>query len=536
MRARSTRWLVVALAMTLVAGHAGAETLAERVDRMERELRELKAELERRNAADAARDAEAAKKAAEPAAPAAVVPPTETAAAPAEKTPTAQARAVIDTVLDRVKLGGYGSFRYEGSDLEDQKHTFTYRRFVLTTDANIAPRLRAYMELEFERFRKLELEKVQEPEDGGLTVEQTVEGTSDSEIALEQAWLQFDLYDWLKFRGGGVLVPLGRFNLNHDDNRWDIARRPLVDRGIPVLPSTTAWDELGVGFLGDIPVPGQHRLDYQVYVMNGVALDAEFEQIARTRSPESPESVVEVKIEPQTGTFGSDVKDAKATAGRLAWSPFLGNEIGGSYYYGQYTPDFLGNEPLWSLALDGLTGYGPFELEVEGVYTRFEGTGKVARQLARVARDSVAETENPDLNTEVEFELSGLAKSKYGYWLEGRYRFWPSFLSSTVFGRYFDNPALVAVIRGEQAWLDGFITEAEFGGGVLTALERQNRIVNRFTVGLAYRPVPLVVFQLAYERTWTNSGQSLAGVTNFLPAQEGEDLANAVLVGAAFGF
>jgi hypothetical protein len=71
---------------------------------------------------------------------------------------------------------------------------------------------------------------------------------------------------------------------------------------------------------------------------------------------------------------------------------------------------------------------------------------------------------------------------------------------------------------------------------VLTALERQNRIVNRFTVGLAYRPVPLVVFQLAYERTWTNSGQSLAGVTNFLPAQAGEDLANSVLVGAAFGF
>ena len=392
MRARSTRWLVAALAVALVVGPAGAETLAERVDRMERELRELKAELERRNAADAARDAEAAKKAAEPA-----PPPAETAATPAPTTPTARAGAVLDTVLDRVKLGGYGSFRYEGSSLEDQKHTFTYRRFVLTTDANIAPRLRAYMELEFERFRKLELEKASEPEDGGLTVEQTVEGTTDSEIALEQAWLQFDLYDWLKFRGGGVLVPLGRFNLNHDDNRWDIARRPLVDRGIPVLPSTAAWDELGVGFLGDIPVPGQHRLDYQVYVVNGVVLDTEFEQIARTRSPESPETVVEVEITPETGTFGQDVKDAKAAPGGSRGARSSGTRSAARGTTASTPRTSSATRPLWSLALDGLTGYGPFELEVECVYTRFEGTGKVARQLAQVARDSVAETENPDL-------------------------------------------------------------------------------------------------------------------------------------------
>ena len=35
-----------------------------------------------------------------------------------------------------------------------------------------------------------------------------------------------------------------------DDNRWNIARRSLVDRGVPVLPVKAAWPELGAGFLG----------------------------------------------------------------------------------------------------------------------------------------------------------------------------------------------------------------------------------------------------------------------------------------------
>jgi len=56
------------------------------------------------------------------------------------------------------------------------------------------------------------------------------------------------------------------------------------------------------------------------------------------------------------------------------------------------------------------------------------------------------------------------------------------------------------------------------------------------TLGLAYRPVPLVVFQLAYEYTQTDAGKSLAGVTNYLPAQAGEDNAHMVLIGSAFGF
>jgi hypothetical protein len=544
MRRSGSMLTAVLLGCTLCASTTSAETLEQRLERMENEIHELRAELRRRDAADAKKTGKpAAARAKAPAAqPAPVIAEAPKAApttlvADADVTPKRPEDGPLRGLMDRVQLGGYGSLRYEGSSLEDQKHTFTFRRFVLTTDANIAPGIRAYMELEFERFRKLELERTTtKNSEGGLTTEQAIEGTNDSEISLEQTWMQYDINDWLHLRAGNMLVPLGRFNINHDDNRWDLPRRSLVDRGTPVLPAAAAWSELGVGFLGDLPVGEQSQFSYQAYVVNGLSLDTEFEQVLSTRRGDTTLNAVEAKVEPSAGTFGSDVKDAKAVTGRMALSPTIGHEVGLSGYFGQYTPDFLGKEDLWSVAADGRTGWGPFELEGEYVYTRFEGVKNVAKRFAREALNHESESEAGDVETEVEFELANLARAKQGYWLEGRYRFWPVFLNDTFLGKRFENPQLVAVLRGEQVWLDGLVQEVDFAGGRLTNFEEDHRYVARFTAGLAYRPVPMVAFQLAYEYTMTDSGQSLSGVTNFLPAQADEDHAHTILVGAVFGF
>jgi len=172
-----------------------------------------------------------------------------------------QSSAQTLDLLERVKIGGYGSVRYENSSLDDLRSTFTLRRLVLTTAAKITPRLHFYTELEYERFRKLELERSVGPEGNGLQAEQAFEGTDGSEISLEQAWLQYDLTKWVSLRAGAVLVPLGRFNIRHDDNMWNLPRRSLVDRGAPVLPSTAAWDELGVGLVGKTPIGSEGQLD-----------------------------------------------------------------------------------------------------------------------------------------------------------------------------------------------------------------------------------------------------------------------------------
>src|SRR5215475_1350661 len=156
--------------------------------------------------------------------------------APAVAAPPAPAPATTPWITD-FKIGGYGSVRFESSDIDKVGDTFTFRRFVLSGDATIANRIRSVVELEFEHLTELEVEK-SAPSEGGLRgFSNSIESSNNSEISLEQAWVEFMLAEWLRFRAGMLLVPLGRFNLNHDDNRWDLPRRSLVDRGVPVLPS-----------------------------------------------------------------------------------------------------------------------------------------------------------------------------------------------------------------------------------------------------------------------------------------------------------
>jgi hypothetical protein len=437
-------------------------------------------------------------------------------------------------LLERVQIGGYGSTRFEANSATNENTTFTLRRLVLTGDAAIAPRLRSYFELEFERFRELELERTVVSENGGITVEQAVEGTDESEIALEQAWLEFELVEQAKIRTGAVLVPLGRFNLNHDDNRWDIARRPLIDRGAPVLPVPAAWDELGAGLNGDVPIGEHGTVGYQLYVVNGALLEPEVESELETINEEGGKELkIEAEFSPSNGTFGKDLKDSKAVTGRLAYSPSLGQEIAASFYTGRYTPDFLPNERITSVGADGLSIWGPFELEGEYLYSDFGDIDALARGFASRAVANEVAISNSEFESVMEFALDSMADTKQGYWLEARYRFRPDWLKTSIFGRYFDDPVLTAVVRGEEVWYDGLLRELTFASGQVTSLDKDDRRIDRVTIGGSYRPVPLVVFQLAYEFTQVNKG-SLSEVTNYLDTSD--DKAHALLVGAAFGF
>jgi hypothetical protein len=179
--------------------------LERQVDELRQEIQELKKQQSQPPAPSPAAEAPAAK------------PPTEQAAAPTQSSTTWAASDWKQSLFERVKIGGYGSTRFEANSATNENTTFTLRRLVLTGDAAIAPRLRSYFELEFERFRELEREVISK--NGGLTIKQAVAGTDESKIELEQAWLEFELVPQGKIRTGAVLVPLGRFHLYHDDNR-----------------------------------------------------------------------------------------------------------------------------------------------------------------------------------------------------------------------------------------------------------------------------------------------------------------------------
>ncbi len=528
-------WLGIVASGFVAAAEAEEAPRGDRIEAIERQLERLQQELRELKAARQ-REAEPAKAApAPPAAPAAEPPAT---AAPGPEATRDETRAPFGTLLDgRVKLGAYGSVRYEGNTLQEIKNTFTLRRLVVTGDANITDRLRSYFEVEFERFTSLEVERSLAAEQVGLRrgfrIEQAIEGRGNSEISLEQAWVQYEVQPWLRFQGGMLLVPVGRFNIRHDDNQWDLPRRSLVDRGVSVLPVPAAWPEVGMGFNGDIPAGPLGKFDYRLYVMNGVTLDTETETVARFGRAELE---TEVKLFPSRGTANLDVKGAKAVSGRLAWSPLLGQEIAASFYTGRYTPRLLADKNLLSWSVDGKATLSGFEVEAEYVNTYFGAAARVASDLAQKTLDREIESGTTPLNATIEFELARLASRKSGYWVELRYPFWPAAWSRSFIGRHFDNPLLVPVLRMEQAWLKGLVRNVDFASGVLTSFTSENRRIYRITPGLALRLTPLVRFQLAYEFTRTDDGKSLSDVTNFLPAKAREDEAHAILFGVAFGF
>lgn len=426
-------------------------------------------------------------------------------------------------------LGGYGSVRYELNEADGVNNSITLRRFVITTDARWSDRLQVFTEVEYERLSEIEVERSVGREEGGLEFEQELEGTNASEIALEQAWGQFNFSREFGIRFGAVLPPVGRFNLNHDDDLWNFPRRPLIDRSANVLPASAAWTEMSLGFVGEANAGGGVQLDYQAYLMNGVGLDFAIEEKVVTRSSARDVMLLESVVSPTQGSFdGSNTADA--FAGRFAVSPMLGSEYAVSGYVGEYTPDFLDEtETLSTLGFDARQSVGPVELEGEFLWSHFSGLQNVLTDFARTAVNEATATssgETAALESEIEIALEGLSEDRYGFWIDAGV---PIPLSRGFLG--LDNPVLTPVVRYEQVWFDNNLEEFDFSGGVVTEQTLTDREQNRLSAGFAFRPLPQTVFHFMYERN-----DALEGALIAPEDAEGTEDTNAFTFGMAVGF
>jgi hypothetical protein len=424
-----------------------------------------------------------------------------------------------------VSLGGYGSFRYELSDSEAVKNSLTFRRFIVTTEARIANRLRIHSEVEYERLSEIEVERGVERTEGGLEFEQELEGTNGSELAIEQAWAQFDFTRALGLRFGAVLPPVGRFNVEHDDHQWNFPRRPLIDRDANVLPAPAAWTEMGLGLVGEAPIGGW-EVSYQAYLLNGVALDFAIEEKVQTRAGQRNKLALEAAVSPTAGSFDGG-NTADAVAGRLVVSPTFNSEYAVSAYVGRYTPDFLdGGEPLSTLGMDFRQPVGPAYLEGQLLWTRYHGLSGVLEEFARVAVDQATETEEDEtatLESEMEVALSGLSDDRYGFWLDLGF---PLQLDRFL---GMDGARVVPVLRYERVRFDDDLDEFAFADGAVTNLIQTDREQGRLSLGVSFRPHPQAVFHFMYER-------NEAMTASLIDPEAPEDGTNGFVFGMAFGF
>jgi hypothetical protein len=443
---------------------------------------------------------------------------------------------------DKVKVGGYGSFRFEANDVAPGNYIpggsaagFTFRRFVTTLDAKPANRLRVYSEIEYERLHEIEVEKSANFAGGELQFKQATEGRG--ELAIEQAWGQFNFAENHGLRGGVVLAPVGRFNLLHDDDYWDIPRRTLVDRDAPVLPVKSAWRDLGAGFVGTFNVGSKGKLDYQVYALNGAALDFNVENEAEfaAGAPGEANGVLASDLSLSSGFFDGS-KGTSAVAWRVAYSPTLAGEFAFSGYRGNYAPTWAAfHEPVTTLAYDHKWRWKGFETEGEFVYTTLGSLDRtinsLATQIFNSANEQIANSGGGGLTKlEVESELSNLAKTKYGLWSDFKYHARPQWLRNSFLGKPFEDPQIIPILRYERVWLNNAVSDIEITGGAVTNLFRQYLEQDRVTLGASYRPTLQFAIQAAYEHNRRLSGDRL------IYPQVEQKSTNGLIVGMSFAF
>ncbi len=121
-------------------------------------------------------------------------------------------------------IGGYGELHYNNTDSTNE---IDMHRFILFLGHEFTDRIRFWSELEVEHS-------------------QAGESKNGGEVAMEQAFLEFDLNDNHALRAGILLVPVGLINETHEPPTFYGVERNNVEKNI--IPTT--WREGGVSLTG----------------------------------------------------------------------------------------------------------------------------------------------------------------------------------------------------------------------------------------------------------------------------------------------
>ena len=306
-----------------------------------------------------------------------------------------------------------------------------------------------------------------------LEIEHGIRGTSDNEISLEFAHVDYLVNEPVNIRAGIVLIPIGKFNLLHDSPLNDLTDRPLVSQF--VIPSTMS--ETGAGFYGTFYPGRTGKLDYELYVTTGPCgynKDGEPRVNERSGTKNSRQRKC-------ASDDGLDINNGKAVSGRVAFSPMLGVEVAGSSYYGNQSP--FSYNPLSITAVDWTLQKGPFEIIGEAAWAYARGNSRAipGNTFNGVAPGSVftgLNTFNP---------LAAPPQRIQGFYLQGNYHFMPAFLTKFSPKRFGEGSTFTAVVRYDRVNLN-MDNRAENSGEL-----------EQISFGLNYRPVEDAVFKISYQ-------------------------------------
>lgn len=349
---------------------------------------------------------------------------------------TPSGEGLLAKAFDRISLGGYGEFDYifkRENGNGKGGNTFDPHRFVLYVNSELSESISLKSELEWEH--------------GGAS------SKKNGEVAIEQAYLDFEISRPLNAKAGILLVPVGGVNLYHEPTIFNSTERPELDRFL--IPST--WREMGAGLYGSLG----DKVDYQLLVMNGLD-GTKFSAADGIRKGRQD--------------VDSDVNRNKAVSGRLEVRPATNLYTNFSFYTANSAPSGKPTAYTTLLAVDGKYSVGIFD---------------VAGEYVHIYQDK------PEvLSDEIGHNMSG-------YWIEGACHLMPKGWRT---GRLSDSDLLAFARWSEFDTQQGKIADPAKKSG------RYDR--NYTTVGLVFKPVETVAIKADYQLYGDDRGDGEKALDN----------------------
>lgn len=342
-------------------------------------------------------------------------------------------------------VGGYADIEYWNMANDGTPSYFDQHRLVPFIYGDVSDHVKFATEIEFEH--------------GGVNPE------GDSEIKVEFATIDYLVKEPLNLRAGILLLPLGKFNLLHDSPLRDLTQRPIVDQRI--IPTTL--HQPGLGFYGTLYPTRLSQLYYEAYVTSG------FTNAFGGEGNPNPTSNINNTNGIRSARNNStefDNNNGKSVVGRLAFSPILGVEVGGSGFFGSYDPQ--SKRPLAIWALDWTLQRGPFEIIGESAWA--------------YVRDNQLQANGVPIPSN-----QSNARRMQGYYVQLNYHFLPEFLTRLAPSHFRPEVStFTGVVRWEQGNLGQDLPDTETG-----QLGRWQQL----SLGINFRPLEDTVFKFAYKYT-----------------------------------
>jgi len=155
-----------------------------------------------------------------------------------KKEPESISESIFNSENQRkLHFGGYGQIDYNQPLDKDfhQNGKLDVHRLILFAGYEFNEKTKFITEIEFEHVK---------------------------EVYIEQAYLNYQLFNNMSIKGGLLLIPMGIINEYHESPAFNGVERPNVDKYI--VPTT--WREIGLGVDGRINAAS---LRYQLYIVNG---------------------------------------------------------------------------------------------------------------------------------------------------------------------------------------------------------------------------------------------------------------------------